>query len=89
MRFKVVYFNIKTQNLQFVNLKCATYAQHIPLFLTFFVCCTLKGIIEALRIVEHFFDAVQKKLVSNSVGVEESAIMILHLKFYSSVTCIS
>ena len=32
--FKMVHFNIKTQNLELVNLKCVTYAQIIPLSLT-------------------------------------------------------
>ena len=33
MGFKIVHFNIKTQNLELVNLKCVTYAQPTPLSL--------------------------------------------------------
>ena len=33
MRFKMVNFNIKTQNLELVNLKSVNYAQPIPLSL--------------------------------------------------------
>ena len=31
MCFKMVHFNIKTQNLEWVNIKCVIYAQPIPL----------------------------------------------------------
>ena len=34
MHSKMVHFNIKTQNLELVNLKCVTYAQTIHLSLT-------------------------------------------------------
>ena len=34
MYFKMVHFDIKTQNLELDNLKCVTYAQPIPLSLT-------------------------------------------------------
>ena len=34
MRFKMVHCNIKKQNLELINLKCVTYAQHIPLSLS-------------------------------------------------------
>ena len=37
MHFKMVHFNIKTQNLELVNLKCVTCTQPIPLSLIIYI----------------------------------------------------